>query len=256
MTITEKYIKVKKQTIFTRQYTPDENNNNPTIVLLHEALGCTTHWRNFPEKLAAKTNSVVLLYDRLGHGLSEPMTEPRGVDYLHKEAWEILPSVLKSFKIKKPILLGHSDGGTIALLYAARFETHAIITEAAHVFVEPITVEGINKALPQKAVLIEKLGKYHGIKTEALFNAWSDTWLDIAFQTWNIETFLQKIHCPALIIQGDMDEYGTFEQVKHIEDGIGENAEACIIENCGHTPHKEAEDIVLEKIAVFINEVV
>ena len=164
-----------------------------------------------------------------------------------------LLSIFSGFKLKNSILIGHSDGGTIALLFATRFPTQALVTEAAHVFVEPVTIKGIKKALIYKDILIEKLTRYHGEKTETLFFAWSDTWLEPAFQQWNIESFLSKIKCPALIIQGKNDEYATEKQVEHIVHSIGDNAKAVLIENCGHTPHKEAENIVLNKIQEFFN---
>jgi pimeloyl-ACP methyl ester carboxylesterase len=246
------YITINNQTIFTRLY-KDFDSNLPTIVFLHEALGSVAQWRDFPKLVAESTPLNVFAFDRLGHGLSDPILKKRDAQYLHHEAWEMTPSVFAHFGIEKPILFGHSDGGSIALLYASRFPTRAIITEAAHVFIEPITLRGIEEALTRKAFLIDRLKRYHGNKTEDLFSAWADTWLDKSFGNWNIEAFLKDIKCKSLIIQGENDEYGTVEQVLRIEKGIGENAEILMIPNCGHTPHKDAEMVVLDKIkSVFV----
>jgi pimeloyl-ACP methyl ester carboxylesterase len=246
------YITIKNQTIFTRFY-KDFDSNLPTIVFLHEALGSVAQWRDFPKLVAQRTPLNVFAFDRLGHGLSDPMLKKRDAHYLHDEAWEMTPSVFAHFGIEKPILLGHSDGGSIALLYASRFPTRAIITEAAHVFVEPITLHGIEEALTRKAFLIDRLKRYHGDKTEELFYAWADTWLDKSFENWNIEGFLTQIKCKSLIIQGENDEYGTVEQVQRIGYGIGENAEIMMIPDCGHMPHRDAENIVLTVVGKFIS---
>lgn len=241
------YITIKNQTIFTRFY-KDFDSTLPTIVFLHEALGSVAQWRDFPKLVAEKTPFNVFAFDRLGHGLSEALLQKRDAHYLHHEAWEMTPSVFAHFGIENPILFGHSDGGSIALLYASRFQTQALITEAAHVFVEDITLKGIEEALTRKAFLIDRLRRYHGDKTEDLFSAWSDTWLQKSFKKWNIEAFLKDITCKSLIIQGKNDEYGTVEQVDRIVHGIGENVGKFMIPHCGHTPHKDAENIVLDKI--------
>jgi pimeloyl-ACP methyl ester carboxylesterase len=250
-TMKDTYITIQNQTIFTRFY-KDFDSNLPTIVFLHEALGSVAQWRDFPKLVAENTPFNVFAFDRLGHGLSDPILKKRGAHYLHDEASEMTPSVFAHFGIEKPILFGHSDGGSIALLYASRFPTRAIIAEAAHVFVEPITLHGIEEALIRKAFLIDRLKRYHGNKTEDLFSAWADTWLDKSFENWNIEGFLKDIKCKSLIIQGVNDEYGTVEQVERIVEGIGENVEKFIIPDCGHTPHKDAELIVLDKISKML----
>ena len=247
----EAFISINGQSIFTKIYNDKFESDRPTIVFLHEALGSVAQWRDFPQLIADKTGFNVLAYDRLGHGLSESMTQKRKIDYLHHEAWTILPPVLTHFGIQKPILWGHSDGGSIALLYAARFPTEAVITEAAHVFVEPITLEGIREAVTRKDFLIERLTRYHGEKMIDLWNAWADTWLEKSFDVWNIEEYLPNIKCAALIMQGENDAYGTAEQVNRIAKGIGQKAKIVMIPNCGHTPHKEAREIVLKNILKF-----
>lgn len=241
------------QSIFTKFYVEKIDTNKPTIVFLHEALGSVAQWRDFPNKIVEITGFNVLAYDRLGHGLSDVMLQKRDFNYLQHEAWEVLPSVLEQLNIKNPILWGHSDGGSIALLYASRFPTQALITEAAHVLTEKITLEGIQKALTRKAFLIDRLARFHGDKTADLFAAWSDTWLQDSFKNWNIEAILSDINCPSLIIQGENDEYGSIEQVHRIVKGVGQKAQEVIIPDCGHTPHKESTENVLNHFLNFIN---
>jgi pimeloyl-ACP methyl ester carboxylesterase len=248
----EHQLSINNQKIHAHHLQQPNGAAKPTIVFLHEALGSVAQWRDFPQKISDLTGCNVLVYDRFGHGQSDPMSEKRSKDYLEKEAWHITPSVLKHFKIEKPILYGHSDGGTIALLYAARFPTHAVITEAAHVVVEDITLEGIRLALPKKAFLIDRLTKYHGKKTEILFNAWSETWLGSDFKDWDITDILPSISCPTLILQGKNDEYATDKQVEIIANGIGKKKQAVLIPDCGHAPHKEVVDFVLAKISAFL----
>lgn len=247
----ETFVSIDGHAIFTKLYTAQNASDKQTIVFLHEALGSVAQWRDFPKYIAEQENCNVLVYDRLGHGLSDPMTQKRDLRYLHHEAWTVLPSLLAHFGIQKPILWGHSDGGSIALLYASLFPTWALITEAAHVFVEPVTLDGIREAVTRKDFLIDRLKKYHGDKTHDLWDAWADTWLQKSFEVWNIEEHLPNIQCSALIIQGENDAYGSIEQVNRIAKGIGQKAKVVLIPNCGHTPHKEAREIVLKNISKF-----
>jgi pimeloyl-ACP methyl ester carboxylesterase len=242
---------VDGQKIHYQFYKNTQAAGKPTLVFLHEALGSVAQWRDFPEILGKNLGLDVLLFDRLGHGLSDPIKTPRKSDYLHREAWETTPSVLRHLNIDKPLLFGHSDGGTIALLYAARFPTVAIITEAAHVIVEPITLAGIRKALTQKTFLIEKLRTYHGDKAENLIQLWSDTWLHPDFLDWQIVNELTEINCPALVLQGKNDAYGSDKQIELILKNINGSVEMGLIPNCGHTPHREAMDEVLRKTVNF-----
>ena len=247
-------ISFKGRRIFTKFYVEKIETNKPTIVFLHEALGSVAQWRDFPNKISEITCFNVLAYDRLGHGLSDAMLQKRDFNYLQHEAWEVLPSVLEQLGIKKPILWGHSDGGSIALLYASRFPTQALVTEAAHVLTENITLEGIQEALTRKAFLIDRLTRFHGDKTADLFAAWSDTWLQDSFKNWNIEAILKEITCLSLIIQGEKDEYASAEHVNCIVKGIGQNAEPLMIPNCGHAPHKESTELILNHVSNFLTK--
>lgn len=187
--------------------------DKPTIVFLHDSLGCVQLWREFPQKLAEATQYNLLVYDRLGYGKSEPMpTYKRPINYMELEA-DILNDLLNTLKIDNVILFGHSDGGTIALLTASKYseKVKAVICEAGHIFVEDVTLKGIYDAMEayKTTNLPERLVKYHGDKVETLFKAWTETWTRSDYRDWNIAHFLPKISCPLLFIQGEADEYGT-----------------------------------------------
>jgi pimeloyl-ACP methyl ester carboxylesterase len=226
-----------------------------TLVFLHEGLGSVGQWRDFPSLLCEKTGLPALVYDRWGYGRSDPFTLPRPRGYLHDEAQFGLPSVLDECGIDRAILVGHSDGGSIALLYASTGPggIRAVITEAAHVFVESVTLEGIREAVSVYAStdLKKRLYRYHGDKTDRVFHGWADTWLSPEFRDWNIEKALPGIRCPVLVIQGIDDRYGTPAQVKAIERQVSGPAKALLVP-CGHVPHAEARDEVLEEMARFI----
>lgn len=231
--------------------------NRPTLAFLHDSLGCTILWRDFPEKLAEATQCNVLVYDRLGYGKSAPMpTYERPVNYMEQEA-DVLNDLLTALKIDNAILFGHSDGGTIALLTAGKYKQKIkmVICEAAHIYVEDITLKGIHEAIEayKTTNLPERLQKYHGNNTDMLFNAWTKTWTRSDFRDWNIEHLLSHITCPLLFIQGEADEYATLEQLEKTINAVSGKAEKYIIPNIGHTPHKEAPELVLNKITEFIS---
>lgn len=230
----------------------------PTIIFLHESLGCIELWRDFPDKLGAITNCNVLVYDRQGYGKSCPFIyDQRDNSYMELEA-DILNRLLAFWNIDQAILFGHSDGGSIALLMAAKYpeKVIGIITEGAHVFVEPVTIKGIEDAIDlyKTTDLKMKLTKYHGDKTEAMFWAWAETWTEPVFRTWNIEPFLSSIKCPSLIIQGAADEYGTLEQVEKTVTQVRGPVKKLIIPEVGHTPHKEVPQMMLIESAEFIRK--
>lgn len=237
----------------------DSYPGRPTIIFLHDSLGCIALWRDFPEKLGRLTGCNVLIYDRQGYGQSCPFTyAQRDLLYMEQEA-DILMGLLAHWKIEQPILFGHSDGGSIALIAAGKYpeKIAAVITEGAHVFVEDVTIKGIKEAteLYHTTHLQKKLAKYHGDKTEAMFWAWAATWVMPEFAGWNIEAFLPGVKCPTLIIQGEDDEYGTLKQVESITSQTAGASEAFILPGVKHTPHKEAAEAVLEKAATFINRI-
>lgn len=232
--------------------------DQPVLVFLHDSLGCIELWRDFPQKLSTLTGLPYMIYDRQGYGKSSPFSgEKRKNDYLEKEA-RVLPEVLKQCAVNYAILIGHSDGGSIALVAAAEHPDliSAVISEGAHVFVEDKTLVGIIAAKQQYLItnLKDRLAKYHGDKTEAVFDAWTETWLLPEFRTWNIEHYLPKVECPVLAIQGSEDEYGTVDQLKSIVSQVSGKAEMHLIPGAAHTPHKEASEPVLKLCADFILE--
>jgi pimeloyl-ACP methyl ester carboxylesterase len=229
----------------------------PCLVFLHEGLGCTAMWKDFPARLCAQTGLPGLSYDRNGYGRSSPFRKPRTVRYLHEAALEELPHVIgQLLPDRHYVLIGHSDGGTISLIFGAEQPPllEGIITEAAHVFVEPETLQGIRTA--ERAFQQGKmrgLAKYHGEKTTAVFRAWSESWLDESFARWNIEDLLPSIACPVLAIQGRGDQYATPAQLKAIVSGVGPAARSLLIDGCGHSPHAERPEDVLNTMTRFID---
>ncbi|WP_349663488.1 alpha/beta hydrolase [Cellulophaga lytica] len=229
--------------------------NKPTIIFLHDSLGCIELWRDFPEKLSNLTKCNAIVYDRQGYGKSLPFTKDRDVNYLELEA-DILMQLISLWGVEKPILFGHSDGGSIALIAAAKYpnKIKAIITEGAHIFVEDITLNGINNAIElyKTTNLKSKLKKYHGTKTDTMFWAWAKTWTTKKFKNWNIEHFLPHIECKSLVIQGEDDEYGTLNQVYNTIKATKTLGKKLILPNIKHTPHKENPDLILKETAAFI----
>lgn len=229
----------------------------PVLVFLHEGLGSCAMWKDFPARLCQATGCRGLLYDRLGYGRSSPLTQRRRLHYLHDYALRELPQVLDQLVPEQEhVVIGHSDGGSIALIYASQQppRLRAIVTEAAHVFVEAVTLDGIRAAdAAFDAGKLRALAKYHGDKTQAIFKAWSETWLSQGFQFWNIEYLLPSITCPALVLQGSDDQYGSAAQVDAIV-AQALQAEPVIMPRCGHTPHLEQPQAVLARMQEFVNQ--
>lgn len=244
----------------------------PTIVFLHDSLGCIKLWRDFPERLCAATSCNGLIYDRQGYGESSPFTEPRELNYLEKEADVLIELLGCVAQPNRFFFFGHSDGGSIALIAAAKlcvrsgahpFQVAGVITEGAHVFVEDVTLAGIRAAVAKKAQLLPRIRKYHGDKSEAVFEAWTGTWLKPEFRNFNMEHFLPDITCDVLVIQGEADEYGTEAQVDGIAAGVSSpggphlhidpsRKNKLMVPGVGHTPHRDAADIVLAASTQFI----
>lgn len=224
------------------------------IVLLHEGLGSVALWRDFPGELAHRTGRRVLAYSRFGHGASDPPNAPHSVRFMHDEA-RLLPEILDAAGIDRAILLGHSDGGSIALLAAAEYPTRvdALVLEAPHVFVEDVSIASIARttAAYRTGDLRERLSRYHH-DVDVAFSGWSDVWLDPAFRDWNLEEFLPAIACPTLLIQGAQDEYGTLRQIDAIAGQVAGPVERLVLERCGHSPHRDQREPVLRAIAAFV----
>jgi pimeloyl-ACP methyl ester carboxylesterase len=245
--------------VSTLYHAGTKDAGEPTLVFLHEGLGCIDTWRNFPRQLCEATGLGALIYDRYGFGGSDPLLEPRSAGYLEQEAHQSLPELLEACGITTPLLIGHSDGGTIALLYAARFpeRPRGVITEAAHVFVEEVTLSGIRQAEAayQAGGLRDKLMRHHGQRTDAMFHGWSDIWLAPEFRDWSVESELARIRCPVLAIQGEDDEYGSAAQVQAIASRVSGPAAVALIPGCGHIPHHQARERVLREMTEFIGTI-
>jgi pimeloyl-ACP methyl ester carboxylesterase len=258
MNIIEKHVSICGQNIRTKQIILDNNHNLPVIIMLHDALGSVSQWKNFPVILAEKTGLNILLYDRQGHGKTSKRYKPITKLFFLDEALSTLPQLITKFKLNKFILYGHSDGGTIALLFAANRHMPkpiALIAEASHVFNEEKTVSGIKNTLKNSPAILQKLKKYHDDKTETLYFNWSNLWLSENMKNWNILSKLKTIDIPTLIIQGKNDEYGTINQVNGILENIKNKGEKLLVEECGHFPHKEKPKLIIEKINSFLNPI-
>lgn len=234
----------------------ESDPEKPCLVFLHEGLGCTAMWGEFPRMLCERTGCPGLSYDRLGYGKSSALRKARTVHYMHEAALQELPQVLERLLPNRPyVLVGHSDGGSIALIHGAERPRllKGIITEAAHAFVEPETISGIRAA--DDAFDAGKLGgltKYHGGKTAGVFKAWSQTWLSSWFSHWNLEYLLPSIDCPLLVIQGRDDQYGTEAQVASIVSTVGGATRPLLLDDCGHSPHSELPRQVVDAMSDFI----
>lgn len=234
----------------------------PTLVFLHDSLGCITVWRDFPARLAAALGCDALVYDRRGYGASSPFgPEPRQPAYLEDEA-EVLTRVLDACGVREAVLFGHSDGGSIALVAAARDSARqparvcAVVTEGAHVIVEELTLAGIRDAREalRTTDLRARLQRHHGERTDAVTSAWIDVWLSPGFRDWSITPYLPAVRCPVLVLQGSDDEYGTPAQVRTIVAGVAGPARAHFASGVGHTPHRAAQDEVLRLTTAFLAE--
>lgn len=228
----------------------------PVLVFLHEGLGSIAQWRDFPAALCRRTGTRGLVYERWGHGGSEPLELPRPDDFLEHEAEQALPGLLDACGIERPVLIGHSDGGTIALLFAAAFPERplGLITEAAHVFLDRVTLAGVTEVAARWRAgdLRARLERYHDANSEAMFRGWAETWLRPERRTWRITDKLGRIICPLLAIQGEDDEHGLPAQLDAIAAGVSGPAERLMVPGCGHAPHHQARPFVLERMADFV----
>jgi len=234
----------------------------PTLVFLHEGLGSVSLWRDFPARLAERTGCGALVYSRAGYGKSSPAPLPRPVRFMHGEA-EVLAEVLEQAAVREAILVGHSDGASIALIYAGSHPSppsppsptlRGLVLEAPHVFTEPSGLASIARMreLYRTTDLRERLARHHGANTDVAFRGWNDVWLHPEFAAWNIEDVLPGIRVPLLILQGEEDEYGTWRQVEAIERQSGGPVTAVAIPDCGHSPHRDQPERTLQEMAAFI----
>jgi len=230
--------------------------HGPTLVFLHEGLGSISQWRTFPADLCSRVGCSALVYSRSGHGKSDTLTAARSIRFMHDEATAVLPRLLEVFEIRRPVIIGHSDGASIALIHAGSGagDPFALVLEAPHVFVEEVTVTRIAELRDQYRTtdLRTKLARHHGDNVDSLFQSWTDVWLSPRFRSWNIERYLPDVTCPSLIIQGRQDEYGTERQVQTLTASLGGRCEAIMLDRCGHAPHIDQRVKVEDIMSAFV----
>lgn len=231
----------------------------PTIVMLHEGLGSAGLWGDFPEKLQAATGAGVFAYSRSGYGQSTPAKLPRPVDYMHIEALEVLPGLLDKIGFRRGLLVGHSDGASIAAIYAGSHQDHRVeglVLIAPHFIVEDValaSIAGIRTAY-ETTNLKEKLANWHK-DVDSTFYGWNRAWLDPSFRNWDISEFLAYIRVPVAILQGVDDQYGTMRQVEIAREECYCPVDVTVIPGAGHQPHREAPGLTLDAITDFANAV-
>lgn len=237
------------------EHPADPNPNEVPLVLLHEGLGSVSAWRDFPEALHRATSRRVLVFSRFGHGRSDPPAAPRTPTFFHEEALVILPEVLRRLDAEEPVLVGHSDGASIALIHAGAHPVRGLVLMAPHVVVEDVTLEAIRQTRErfETTDLRERLARHHD-DPDVAFRNWCDVWLDPAFRSWTLEPDAERVTCPVLLIQGADDPYGTLGQLDPIEARARGPVRRLVVPG-GHSPHSDAREAVLREIALFVHEV-
>ena len=249
------FVRVRERNL-EYQLIPAHQINRPTLVLLHEGLGSVAMWRDFPARLAAATGCRTLVYSRYGYGQSDVLVDAFTTDFMHREAREVLPELLTALDIENPVLVGHSDGASIALLHAGDGgnSVAGLVVMAPHCFVEDISIRSIEaaKLAFETTDLPAKLAKYHR-DVRRTFYGWNDIWLHPDFRSWNIEDCLAEIRCPILAIQGEDDEYGTMAQIEAVaaKASGSPDIELLKLADCRHSPHRDQTVAVIDAIARF-----
>lgn len=226
----------------------------PALVLLHEGLGCAGLWRRFPTQLARETGRTVISFSRHGYGGSAPFDGPFPTSYLHDQARGALPELLDSLGLSAPVLVGHSDGASIALVYAAERPVSGLVLMAPHVWAEPRTRQGIRSAAERFRTggLAASLAIFHD-DAETVFDRWQAVWLSEEFRKWSIEELLPRVDAPVLLVQGSDDQYGTTRQLDAVEQGVSGPVRRLELAGCGHEPHRDRPMEVLRAIAESVN---
>jgi pimeloyl-ACP methyl ester carboxylesterase len=229
----------------------------PTLVMLHEGLGSAALWGDFPNRLAGATGAGVFAYSRAGYGRSSPVALPRPLSYMHEEALEVLPKLLEAIGFRRGLLIGHSDGASIATIYAGSVQDHRVrglALMAPHFFVEDVSIAAIAQAREAygNTDLRAKLARWHADVDNA-FRGWNDAWLDLEFRRWDISEMLAYVRVPILIVQGERDQYGSARQITVAQEECYCPVEVALLPDARHAPHKEEPDVTLEVIAAFVN---
>lgn len=255
--VEERWVRSEDGRLFARAWAPERPSSLSLapILLLHDSLGCTALWRDFPARLAAATGRRVITYDRLGFGRSDAHPGKLGFDFVADEAERSVPRVLEAFGVGPFVVCGHSVGGGMAAETAARNHgrCRALVTIAAQAFVEDRTLAGIReaKAALHRPESLERLARHHGDKAKWALDAWTETWLAPEFAHWTIDAALERVACPVLAVHGDRDEYGSLRHPERIAEGRGRT---CILGGVGHVPHRECPDRLVAEIAAFLSE--
>ncbi|MBZ9557337.1 alpha/beta hydrolase [Halomonas coralii] len=254
----ESWVMTPKGRLFVKRWVPSEEEcvKKTPIVLFHDSLGCVELWRDFPQAISLATKREVIAYDRLGFGQSAPYPGELPVSFVADEANGAFSALLQSLGIEDFIAFGHSVGGGMACVCAAAFpeRCRALITESAQAFVEDRTLEGIREAKKVFAQpgQLERLKKYHGDKADWVLSAWVNTWLSDAFRHWNLSESLTRVKCPVLAIHGDSDEYGSTQHPERIASLPSGPTTTRILQDCGHVPHREKAEVVVEATKAFL----
>lgn len=230
----------------------------PTLVFLHEGLGCAALWKDFPERAVKASGYGALVYSRAGYGHSDPCLLPRPLSFMHTEGLVALPKVLDAAGIHQAVLVGHSDGASIAMINAGGLRDErlmGLVLMAPHVLVEELTVESIRAAKEayEKTDLRQRLARHHGNNVDCAFRGWNKAWLHPQFLSWNLEIFLPAIRVPVLLIQGEEDNYGTALQLETIKRGLPHPPEILMLPRCGHSPFRDQPAASLQAISDFIS---
>ena len=249
-------IKVNGVALEVQRLAGPPGGHRAPIVFLHEGLGSVAMWRDWPQRVCGDTGRAGVVYSRRGYGNSDPVVEVRGAgrlapDYMHREAWEVLPDLLAQLDIERPVLLGHSDGGSIALLHASRHPLTACVVMAPHVVVEDVSVRSIGEARDAyEGTLRERLGRYHA-DVDGAFWQWNDIWLSPQFRSFDIREDCRRISAPLLAMQGVDDVYGTMHQIEEIAptQGLFEMEK---LADCGHSPYRDQPELSLRRVSRFL----
>jgi pimeloyl-ACP methyl ester carboxylesterase len=238
------------------QWVGDAASSTPPVVFLHEGLGSIAMWKDFPARFCAENGLRGLVFSRYGYGRStpKPPDENWTPAFMHAQAHDVMPLLFDTLQIERPWLFGHSDGGSIALLHAAKFIVAGIVVVAPHLFVEDVSIASIEKAREafEATDLRARLARYHD-DPDSAFRGWNDIWLDPSFRAWNIEAELDSVACPVLAVQGEDDEYGTLAQIGGIQARLPKTR-LLVIPKCGHSPHRDQPALLAAEAARFIQE--
>ncbi len=238
---------------------PGSAKSGPTLVFLHEGLGSLNLWRDFPLMLAERTGCSAVVYSRYGNGFSQALAEARSPAYMHDEALETLPPLLEAQGIRDVILVGHSDGASIAVIFAAEHPevVRGMVLEAPHLFVEDLSVRSIAAIRNEfeKGPLRERMARHHA-DADRTFYGWNDIWLSQSFRDWNIESFAANVRAPVLALQGLDDEYGTLAQIDALARNARGPVDRFVLAHCGHAPHRDRVDLVVDTAATWILQIV